>query len=53
MTIALTKPISGPTDTSIPPRPPRSAGVEAKAAPMSGAAKPIIVPQPDGAKRSG
>ena len=42
--IALMKPISGPIETSMPPRPPRMAGVEASAAPISGAARPINAP---------
>ena len=53
MTIALTKPISGPTEMSMPPRPPRITGVEAMAAPISGAASPISVPQAAGWKRAG
>ena len=42
---ALTKPISGPTEMSMPPRPARITGVEAMAAPISGAASPISAPQ--------
>ena len=51
--IALTKPISGPTETSMPPRPPRIAGVAAIEAAISGAARPIVAPHAAGAKRAG
>ncbi len=50
---ALTKPIAGPIDTSMPPRPPRIGGVAASAAQISGEASPISAPKLPGAKRAG
>jgi hypothetical protein len=51
--MTLIRPIKGPTDTSIAPRPARKGGVTARAASRSGDIRPSSVPQFDGAKRPG